>query len=515
MRYAIVAACLVAAMPMALANGDPVQLGRRLYETGILANGEPVHAVRAGHDESAGALLACAQCHRRSGLGGREGEIAIPPIAQPYLYSRPQPQRMVRKGRTPRPILQLRQDSREAYDDATLARAIRSGVDSLGRPLAALMPRYAIDEANMGNLVAYLRQLGAVAAPGVGPGSLRLATVVTPDADPERRRGVVEALSAWSASGALSKLALPLDVWQLAGEPATWAAQLRERYRRQPVFAVISGAGGANWQPVSEFCEEQAVPCVFPIIDSAPDAPDAYYNLYLDTGLPLEARLLAASLRADRPARLVQLVADAAGAAAAERLRLEFAGLAEVTRRWDAEGSARLLADLREDDVLVAWLRPPALQALLAQLPVPPAHVYVSARLSPPGAVSVPAALQARLRWVSTRIDPRRLRANNAVGLMPWAEQLRLAPGDEALQAEVYAATYFFSDALARMRGRWNRDYLLETLESGMYSRPAGRLFYSLSLGPGQRVAAKAGHLLGLLPPNYEAIGPIGPRLLP
>jgi hypothetical protein len=127
----------------------------------------------------------------------------------------------------------------------------------------------------------------------------------------------------------------------------------------------------------------------------------------------------------------------------------------------------------------------------------------------------VPQQLKPRLRWVSTRIEPERLRANNTLGLVPWARNLGLPSGDEALQAEVYAATYFFTDALARMRGHWSREYLLETLESGSYTQPAGKLFYSLSLGPGQRVAVKAGHILGLLAPDYRQVVLLSPRLIP
>jgi hypothetical protein len=36
-----------------------------------------------------------------------------------------------------------------------------------------------------------------------------------------------------------------------------------------------------------------------------------------------------------------------------------------------------------------------------------------------------------------------------------------------------------------------------------------------LSLGPGQRVAVKGGHLLGLAPPDYRRIAPVGPRIVP
>ena len=92
---------------------------------------------------------------------------------------------------------------------------------------------------------------------------------------------------------------------------------------------------------------------------------------------------------------------------------------------------------------------------------------------------------------------------------------MKLSLSEEALTAEVYAATYFFGDALARTRGHWNREFLLETLESAHYARPAGSAFFSLSLGPGQREAAKAGHLLGFDGPDYVQLTTVGPRLAP
>jgi hypothetical protein len=81
--------------------------------------------------------------------------------------------------------------------------------------------------------------------------------------------------------------------------------------------------------------------------------------------------------------------------------------------------------------------------------------------------------------------------------------------------SEIYAATYFFGDALARMRGQWSRDFLIETLESAHYARPAGSAYFALSLGPGQREAAKAGYLLGFAGPDMKQVVPFEPRLSP
>jgi len=45
------------------------------------------------------------------------------------------------------------------YSEETLARAIRDGVDSEGRPLGYLMPRYALGDADMAALIDYLKQI--------------------------------------------------------------------------------------------------------------------------------------------------------------------------------------------------------------------------------------------------------------------------------------------------------------------------------------------------------------------
>jgi hypothetical protein len=515
MHFFYVALSLLVALP-SLATPDLVEQGRRIYLEGRLPDGSLLRATEASGIEVSGSLAACVRCHQRSGLGSREGDLPIAPITGPVLFSKPKSSWPTRIGRKPTAVTPIRHEARLAYDDASLARAIRTGVDSSAQSLHPLMPRYAFSDTELQAVIAYLRELGATPTPGVSEKTLRLATIITPDAPPARRQEVADALSAWSARNPLSNLSLPLDVWQLQGEASSWGAQLLEHYRKQPVFAVLSGAGGANWQPVAEFCEQQSVPCLFPIVDNAPAGSKPYYNLYLDTGLPLEAGILARYLGelGRRPARLIQLVNGPAADAAAQLLSTTLADQTVETRKWNA-AAGNLVADLSKDDVLVAWLRPQELQALFAQLPPTDTPVFVSARLAEPGKLAVPPNFQPRLRWVSTRIEPQRLHANNTVGLVPWAQHIGLPIRDEALQAEIYAATYYFGDALSRMRGRWNRDYLLETLESGSYIQPAGKTFYSLSLGSGQRVVVKAGHILGLRAPEYRQVVMLSPRLIP
>src|SRR5207244_12054743 len=119
------------------------ELGERLYREGQLASGEPLRGEREGATALLGRDAACAQCHRRSGLGTVEGRIVIPPITGHFLFhpgERIAPESQAARGGamgvppTPPP--------RSAYDEAKLARAIRDGLGAGGHPPNNLMPPF-------------------------------------------------------------------------------------------------------------------------------------------------------------------------------------------------------------------------------------------------------------------------------------------------------------------------------------------------------------------------------------
>jgi hypothetical protein len=515
----VLAALVLPVTLPALALDEQVMTGQRIYQNGVTREGLPVRATGAGGSSLGEARAACVVCHRRSGMGSREGSVAVPAVAGPVLYAKVVPNWPVRPGRKAPNIKPLRQDSRDAYDDAGLARAIRDGIDPNGRTLDPLMPRYELGEADLIALTAYLRKLSAAQIPGLNGGRLQLATIVTPDADPARARIVSEALTAWSRSGALGGMPMELHVWAIEGPASGWGEQLRAYNQTRPVYAVISGAGRAEWAPVRDFCEQASVPCLFPIVDFAPeDAPD-YYSMYLSRGVPLEARILARHLKemTPPPARVVQLVAGEAGARAAEMLAGEMGDVVQETRSWRSAPPVSMIEGLNPTDVVIGWLNPAQLNDLAKSRPqgLDTRMAVFSGQLAPPEKTDLPSAWRTQARWISLHSDPRRLQGKGVLGLSPWLTHLKLAAADEALLSQVYAATYYFGDALARMRGHWSREYLLETLETANYARPAGAAFFSLSLGPGQREAAKAGHFLGFAGPALDQVVTFGPRLAP
>ena len=531
------------------ADRDPVSVparsiaaGRVIYDLGILPDGSPLRGAQATGAVLVGSPAACASCHRRSGYGASEGSILVPPISWGVLSS-PGPH-FVTPGATPTGATASmswnRALTRSPYAASSLARALREGLDPDGDALMPPMPRYELSEEAFASLLAFLQRLSAVSSPGISPEALHLATVVTPDAPPGAEPAVLGVLRAWAA-GQPTEFPWRLQEWRLHGSPETWEAQLDERYRQQPVFALLSGVGGAQWSPIHRFCEREGVACVLPSLEVLPEQAGREtdsYSLYFSPGLDLESELLARhfqSLAAEdgHQTRIVQIYADASGKHAAESLGRLANGFASEVRerrlRPIAPGGA--LAGVSGADILVLWLRPPELASIVAQAPQgPPAErVFLSAMLAPAKELSLPPAWRARVIYVSLFDDWSPQSAYSRTWLAGWLDRAGLPRmGDLRLQADAYGACYFFTRAFAEMqKGRllWRgenltRPYLLERLESTVAKNTGDPLnlnawapfYWRLSLAPGQRIAARGGHLLRYVSPESETLVPLDAR---
>src|SRR5262249_34329419 len=142
------------------------------------------------------------------------------------------------------PYVEGVRDRRAAYDDATLARAVREGVDSDGKPLKYLMPHFKVGDGDMTALTAYLKSLDQAHVPGVTDAALHFATIITPAADPVKRKGMLAVLEQYFAERNARQMSpaprlhgsrvvefmvhrrWELRVWQLTGPEAAWGEQL-------------------------------------------------------------------------------------------------------------------------------------------------------------------------------------------------------------------------------------------------------------------------------------------------
>nr|CAB41681.2 mofC [Leptothrix discophora] len=489
----------------AVAAADPalVELGRRLYRQGLAADGQPLVALRGSGLPASGEAVACVNCHRNSGLGAVEGNNVVPPITGRYLFELDGHAVVQQNIRGVKAFNQRH----EPYDETSVALALRGGRHVSGRELDPLMPRYQIDDASLKALLAYLRQLSATRSPGVQDKSLRLATVITPEVDAERRRVFIDTVSAavrqkngtvvhgGRSMASAAEMLLRTErrweheFWELSGPSETWAEQLQARYAQTPVFALLSGLGGAQWAPVHQFCERQALPCWFPSVDQPPPESETdHYSVYFSRGLWLEADVLLQRWRQagkQAPHRVLLVQGHPAQAPVFDGLQTSLvdSGIRVERLRADAADPAPLRAALRglkRGDAAVLWLRPTQVEPLAESLHDLAAGPAGGARLvwSDTLLRSQPPALPAPWLAASEVVSPYLPSAQRDAALSyfrQWLQINRLPVVDEVLQSEAYFALTFFNDMQVEMLDNLHRDYLLDRAEAMLTQREASR----------------------------------------
>lgn len=123
--------------------------GQRIYYTGTDANGPIPRSVAGGGFMGTGMMggVACVGCHGEDGRGGRigmmSGTVDVPDIRYSTLTS----ERSEEGTIVP------------AWTDVDIARAIRDGIEPDGQPLKAPMPRWDMTDADVTDVIAYLKEL--------------------------------------------------------------------------------------------------------------------------------------------------------------------------------------------------------------------------------------------------------------------------------------------------------------------------------------------------------------------
>jgi len=514
----------------AAAGGEAAAAGARIYHDGVLPSGAPMRGLVQGDIALSGQQVTCGWCHRRSGLGATEGQEVVPAVTGDILYA---------PLRTPTSKPPLAPVLRPPYTDATLKRAIRDGIGADGEPFDPLMPRYPLDDRQLDLLVAYLKTLNTAPDPGVDDKTIHFATIVSDGVEPARRKAFLDVLEAFFAQKNVetrneSRRAAhaprhkawayepyrkwDLHVWTLAGAPESWPAQLAAEQAERPVFAVISGLVDGPWQPVHDFCEAQALPCLFPSTDLPATAAPGFYTVYLSRGLGLEAdvatRHLADEGLLDGPLVQVYRANAPRSQAPAERFAAQVrarggdvteiaipAGAAPDADRWQA------IAGQAAGGVLVAWLDGADLQGLWASgAAAGLRRLYLSTALygETPGAM--PAAVRERARLVHAHALPA-VRSRLLVRSTGWLRAKGVyAPQALREQANAFFALSLTGGALRVMRGFFVRDYLIEKLEHMTENATYTSIYERTAIAPGQRFASHGAYITRFDPAADDAL---------
>lgn len=467
---------------------DAARHGRRLYHHGLNREGGEITAWVGANASLPGTLAACARCHGVSGRGSRDAGLQVPSLRWAELT----------QARAAQPGLL----ARAAYDETSLIRAIREGLDSEGRPLAAAMPRFELSPRAAADLVHHLRRLGTEhdAHPGVQAQIVRLGTVLPAGAaasptgaallaatraclDRANREGgvhgrqlelkVFEGETASAERGAsdwappwLDEVLMLVAPWW----PQTSAAQIARQLGPVPVLGPMGAASELTG----------ASPWWFGVVP----VPSDQVRIAVDR--------IAASGARGRILVVVEpgVLGQAASAAAQSQAALHPGlNVREVVWRSPASAQAELSQALRESDApaaLIAPLGAAALRtvadALERHLSDRPTLLYALATQAGAQPLSWPAALRARVRLLSASVaegdfNPRSFEADLAAQGSPH----RLP----AIQAPAYAAGCAAVEALRRAGRDLDRERLVEALVA--IQRFSTGVMPPLSFGPRQR----------------------------
>jgi len=532
-----------------------IAAGERLYREGLRADGTAVTAERLQGLKVSGREAACVHCHRPSGMGGAEGSQAVPPVTGALLRAPGRPA-ATRSGRLA-PGLQRQAPAsvtRPGYTPALLARALTQGLGAGGQALDTLMPRYRLDERDLRQLAAYLDTLDTAAAPGLADGVLHLATLVTADTPTEVQHASSDLLAA-CLSNRSPPIAAPVTApvtapgdkpparppawqlhrWTLGADPSRWPAELAEWQHRQPVFALIGGASGADgrgpWQAVHRHCEAQGLPCILPNTVSVDDQQPSRWSVYFSRGVSLEASGMAEHLTLHAPpaatgARRVHQIVQtgheaAATGAAGLRRHLAASGWPVFDHPADEPDAtlAAWLATLGHDDALLLWLDAAQLRRLSMRHPAPAAGALLlsgeltgldAQALAPPWR---PAARMAHAYEPAERQLPRLLR-NAGKLLAGLGQQPAASPALLRLQGHSLSACEMTANALRRMGSQAGRAWFMELIESADEAAVA-TAYPRFTLGPGQRHGAQGIGLMRYAAPDHQRLQPAGDWLTP
>jgi hypothetical protein len=543
------------------ASQETLRLGERIYRDGILPSGEPLRASLKGGVSAPGTTFACISCHLRSGLGSLNENIVIPPINGAKLFKPLQiysSARNIAQPFKPRVVVDqklkyyLSNQRRPVYTDKSLADALRDGIDSAGRIMNDVMPRYLLDDENMKILISYLRSLSSEYSPGVSDTAIRFATIITDDVSPEGQNAMLIPLENFirnknltnfldprggsrsrsegirsRSTGVRSRIMaetsydmrgvairkLSLSRWVLKGSPETWRAQLEEYYRKEPVFALLGGITNGEWEPIHQFCEENHIPGIFPITDFPVISQTDWYTLYLSKGYYQEGEGAARFLNEKTELMgkpIVQIVRDTREGRALAR------GFQETWR--DSEQKMPVTVILKAGETMTAeflqqkviqekpaaiilWDGPESLKTLeiLSAMKNRPAMVLASSSFLGKSMFS----LNEKVRGFTYMTYPYGMSQSpeeKSQYLMvplkkfnPEANAVVMA----RISQQTYILTLVMDMALVEMRGDYYRDNLLDVI--GTIMDLDVPLYDRLSFGPGQRYGSKGCHIVQLL----------------
>jgi ABC-type branched-subunit amino acid transport system substrate-binding protein len=474
--------------------------GREIYLHGSIPGGRPIHAVLGRSREPIdAALLACGNCHGHDGQGRPEGGVVPPDVTWQSL-------------RKPYGVTDRFGRRRPAYTEALLGRVVTMGLDSSGRQIEVVMPRYLLTPEELADLVAYLTVLGGDLDPGLSSSTITLGTFLPPKrSDPGWRQALVATLNAYAnevnRNGGLYNRRLELVFDDL--DPARKGAgdAVAAFLDRRSVFALVAADIRGVDEEVVRVVETKGVPLIGPFTLRPGFSSPPLRNVFnLHSGLEDQARALATAAARSaypRPSAIIH-ASDPASTRAAAAVADTWArvapgdceriNLSERSERTDLDRLVSRLSSRRT--AVVAFLGPQSLIGLLlaaANRESWRPELYLPAALAPRELFDSPPSFGGTIVLALPYLPDDMTQAGQEE-----YERLRatsgLPPQHRAAQMAVLAAAKVLEEGIRRCGVRLSRVKLVEELEQldafqTGFSRP-------LTFGPNRRIGSTGAYIL-------------------
>jgi ABC-type branched-subunit amino acid transport system substrate-binding protein len=443
--------------------------GREVYLHGKGAAG--AIAAFFGSDQAGeidASVVPCASCHGADGRGVAEGTIAPADIRWSVL-SKPF---IAAEGGRHRP----------RYDAALLARAVRDAVDASDTPLLAVMPRYRIDERDLGDLMAYIGRLGSEPQPGLGDDTIVVGTVV-PLSGPRRPAGEVARsvirgyFDDVNEQGGLFGRRLKLEAIDAAAPAESIAAAVGG-----PIFGVVGTSWSSNDPSLDGVIGNERIPLVTPFA-TAPDSRSSVSSFFIFPDLESQALALIDFIAESdgKRALRVALVHDGstlAGAAA------DAAARHCTSLGWTVARKATSDADLL---LLIGNVDVAAVAKTISSRRILIAGASISKSLF---------ELRGKAIFIAAPTLPSDLSDDGRLELDSFAARHRLDPAHRAAVVAAYAAVKVFVEALRRGGRDVTREKVIASLEH-LYGFPTG-VTPAITYGPNRHVGALGAYVVAI-----------------
>jgi ABC-type branched-subunit amino acid transport system substrate-binding protein len=500
--------------------------GKQIYLKGESPDGAEIKTL-LGTDklEVPANAFACANCHGLRGQGASEGGLQPPPVNWETLVA-PHTSALTRRERAP-------------YTEATLARAIRTGLDPSGARLHPGMPQYELTPAQMADLIAYLKQLGKEvdADPGIDDKRIKLgAALPLTGALAQVGEDVKATLTAYlaevNAQGGIYGRRIDLVVVDSRGEPAATLAATERLVEREGVFALVASFEAGATTAMNDYLKRQEIALVGPVTLSprlsVPPNPFIFYLLPTFTD---QARALvdfAAAKFTERPPRVAVISSDNefdADALAGFRSQAKLYPMqivSEETYETGATGATGATVGFRVEKMIemIAQKKPDAIfffgsAEQFAQLTRAMTAAKLSAALFSSvvmighSAFDAPASLAPQIFLAYPAALPGADDFTEFVNAMHKGNVRLSSP---AFQAVAYGAAKTFVEAAKSSGRQLSRSALLASLE-GLRDFKTG-VVPPLTFGANRRVGASGCYIVGV-DLNRKQYIPFGARLVP